>query len=160
MKIAAGVLLIIAAIMNVIAGSGYALAGAVGDAASGIVSAAADQANANGAAMDENSKKEMDKAMGNLSNATSGLKYFGFFLLAMFVMQLVGGIMCFVKKGAMFILIVALLSIAAEIGGVVLTSFGLANIIGLVAGILAFFAAMAIKKEAGGAAPAPAAPAA
>lgn len=154
MRIAAGVLLIIAAVFNVMAGAGYALAGAVGEVgADAINAAAAASEGAEGVKVDT---AEVDKAMGQLSGMSSGLKYFGFFLLALFVLQIVGGIFCFIRKSAMFIMIVAVLSIGAEVGGIILIAFGWTNTIGLVAGVLAFLTAMGLKKG-DGPAPAPAA---
>ncbi len=150
MKIAAGVLLIIAAIINVVAGFRYAVEGAGGERASRWVAAVAALDSAT-APDDKSKKEEMEKAMGYLSDRLNR-KYLGFFLLAMFVLQLVGGIKCFVKKGAMFILIVGVLSLVAEIADIYVINFGIWNITGLTAGVLAISAAMAIKKGAGGAA--------
>jgi CHASE2 domain-containing sensor protein len=159
MRIAAGVLLIIAAIMNVMAGAGYAFVGAAGDAIMDVADKAVDAAaKTDGVKVNESAKADMAKAKADVKGMTGGLKYFGFFLLLVFVLQIVGAIFCFIRKSPMFIMIVAILTIAAEVGGAVMSSFGLANIIGLVAGVLAFLAAMGLKK--GDAPAAPAAPAA
>jgi hypothetical protein len=158
MRIAAGVLLIIAAVFNVMAGAGYALAGAVGEVGADAINAAAAASDAaEGTEGIKIDTAEVNKAMGDLAGMSSGLKYFGFFLLALFVLQIVGGIFCFIRKSAMFIMVIAVLSIGAEVGGIVLTAFGWTNTIGLVAGVLAFLTAMGLKKGDGAAPAAPAA---
>jgi hypothetical protein len=150
MRIAAGVLLIVASIFNVIAGAGYALGGAAAGLTGDLVNqAGAEVAKAGGdTAEAAKSVDELNKAMGDVKNFGAGLLYFGYFLFLMFVLQIVGGILCFVKKGKMFIIIVGVLSVGAEIGGIVMTAFGWTNIIGIVAGILAIIGALSIGKDA------------
>ncbi|HOX42341.1 MAG TPA: hypothetical protein PK668_02025 [Myxococcota bacterium] len=157
MRIAAGVLLIVASIFNVIAGAGYALGGAAASYGSEALAKMGDEAvKASGTDSAEAAKsvEEAKAALGEVGTMGAGLLYFGYFLFLMFVLQIVGGILCFVKKGKMFIIIVGVLSIGAEIGGIVMIAFGWTNIIGLVAGVLAVLGAMSIGKDA------PAAPAA
>jgi hypothetical protein len=151
MRIAAGVLLIVAAVFNVIAGSGYALGGAVASVGTDMLAKVGDEAMKEGGA----DAADVAKAQADFAKATSevkgfgaGLLYFGYFLFLMFVLQIVGGILCFVRKAKMFIVIVGVLSIGAEIGGIVMTTFGWTNIIGLVAGALAIVAAMQLGKDA------------
>jgi len=158
MKIAAGILLIIVAIINGIAGSGYALAGAVGAAATEINAAVEKEAakNAEAAGTTEADKaaaeavKNTQDALKTMDTAGmgAGMKYFGFFLLILAVMQFVASIMTFMSKGAMFLMAIAVLTVAGEVGGVVMSSFGVMNVVGLVAGGLLFVAAMNMKKAA------------
>ncbi len=162
MRIAAGVLLIIAAIFNVIAGATHGIIGAAGE----MVGEAVEESGALKAVTDEVAKEdtkaaaEVSKTAANLTEGATGVKYFGFFLLAMFVVQIIGAVMLFTGKGKLFIFIVAGLSILAEIGGIVILSFGLSNIPGLVAGVLAFLGAMKIGEAAAAPPAAPEAPAA
>jgi hypothetical protein len=151
MRIAAGVLLIVAAVFNVIAGSGYALGGAAASITTDAVAKIGDEAiQSSGAGSAELAKaqEELAKAAAQASGMSSSLLYFGYFLFLMFVLQIVGGILCFVKKAKVFIIIVGLLSIGAEVGGIVMTAFGWTNIIGLVAGVLAILGALSIGQDA------------
>ena len=156
MRIAAGVILIVAAIFNVIAGAGYAFAGGVatvgGDALQAAAQEAQKEAAKSGATADDAAK--VQEGLNDLATGGATIMYFGFFLLLLFVLQIICAIMLFLSKAKMFIFVVAALSILAEIGGVVLISFGFGNIFGLLGGILAFVGAMGIGKDAGGAAPA------
>lgn len=142
MRIAAGVLLIIVAIFNGIAGSGYALAGGA--------TAVAQDAVKDGKAMDgtelsAEQKAELEKAMkeaGANAPAAGGLAILGIFLLVMLGLQIAGAVTLFMSKAAGFVLIVGVLGIAAELAGPLAFSvaFGVTNIIGLVASLLAIVA--------------------
>ena len=137
MRIAAGVLLIIVAIFNGIAGSGYALAGGA--------TAVAQDAVKDGKAMDGTELTAEQKA--EIAKATAeapagGLAILGIFLLVMLGLQIAGAVTLFMSKAAGFVLIVGVLGIAAELAGPLASSvgFGLFNIIGLVASLLAIVA--------------------
>ncbi len=161
MRIAAGVILIVAAIFNVIAGAGYALGGGAASMGGDALTAAVQEVNKEAAKQgaDEVDVKELAGATEGLDKlASSGqtIMFFGFFLLILFVLQIVCAIFLFMSKGQTFVLAVAGLSILGEIGGIVIISFGFANIFGLLGGVLAIVAAMSIGKAV--AAP-PAAPA-
>ena len=88
------------------------------------------------------------------------MKFFGFFLLAMFILQIVCAVMLFISKGKMFIFVVAGLSVVAEIGGIVIIAFGWTNIFGLVGGVLGILGAMKFDDAAAAPPAAPEAPAA
>ena len=155
MRIAAGIILIVAAIINVIAGAGYVLGGGLTAAVGTGLEMATEEAAKEGAvttADAEKAKAEMSKVTG----MGTGLLVFGLFLWVMFVMQIVGAVFLFISKSKMFIFVVAGLSVVAEVVGIVITAFGWTNLFGIVGGILAFIGAMAIGKAAA----APAAPAA
>ena len=157
MRIAAGVILIVAAIFNVIAGAGYAFAGGVatvgGDALQAAAQEASKEAAKSGATAQDAAK--VQEGLDSLSSGGATIMYFGFFLLLLFVLQIICAIMLFLSKAKMFVFVVAALSILGEIGGIVMISFGFGNIFGLLGGILAFVAAMGFGKDAA----APAAPA-
>ncbi|MBW2702423.1 MAG: hypothetical protein JRF33_16510 [Deltaproteobacteria bacterium] len=163
MRIAAGILLIIAAIFNVIAGGTYAAAGFAGsaieeaDKAAGgdakdaldAVKKAAGEAATEGAADAQDVAAFGDAVAGAQEFASTKGLFFGLFLLVLFVLQIVCAILLFIGKAKTFILVVAGLSILAEIGGVVLfaiVSFGFTNIFGVLGGGLAIAGAMGIGK--------------
>ena len=161
MRIAAGILLIMAACFNGCAAVGYsftgAVAGAAGVAAEGITDAAsaelakAGQGDQVAAAAAKDAAKDAQAAGG-------ALMLFGFFLLAMVGLQIAGGVCLFTQKAKGFVTVVAILSILAELIGVGLTAFGLTNLIGLLGGVLAFLAAKKFGEamaDAVAAAPAP-----
>lgn len=163
MRIAAGVILIIAAIFNVIAGAGYVVGGGVVAVGGAVLDEAGKQMSAELAKTGDATSDEAKKAQEELGKVTSvakaggtGLLVFGFFLWLMFVLQIVGSVLLFLAKAKGFCMVVGVLSILAEIGGVVLIAFGWTNLFGLVGGLLAIFGAMSIGKGTA----APAAPAA
>jgi hypothetical protein len=157
MRIAAGIILIIAAIMNIFAGAGYVLGGGLA-AGAAMVGEEAGKALAKeaGATDDEATAAAVKsaQALGEAKGAGTMLMVFGLFLWVMFVLQIVCAVFLFISKSKMFIFVVAALSIVAEIIGVVVVAFGWTNIFGILGGILAFIGAMSIGKDAAPAAPA------
>jgi len=141
MKVTAGVILIIAAVLNIFASLGYLTAGA----ATTSMSSGMKDAVAASKAPDAN-KVQNDIASGM---AKSG----GIALLAGIVILIAGGlmiagaVMCFMDKNAGIILAAAILAIVAELLGIYMTSFGVMNILGLVAGVFAFMAYSSIKNS-------------
>ena len=145
MRIAAGVLLIIVAIFNGIAGSGYALAGGAGSIAEDAVKKAAEEQAKAGTELTEEQKKANEVALAaakDAGGAAGGLAILGIFLLVMLGLQIAGAVTLFMSKAAGFVLIVGVLGIAAELAGPLAFSvaFGVTNIIGLVASLLAIVA--------------------
>src|SRR5688572_7438444 len=122
MRIAAGIFLILVFIINLIAGGGYALGGAVTEA---VGEGASDSAKK---AADVTAQKSADdaKATGRT------LKYFGFGLWLVAVLQMVAAVQLFRAKGKGLVLAVGGLTLAAEVGGILLTGFGILNIPGLI----------------------------
>lgn len=157
MRIAAGVFLIIVAIINLIAASGYLLGGAVVSGAGELSQAMQEQAAATGQGLTPEQQAEFDSAMDEAPSG-GGLMALGGFLAILAIMQIVGAVQAFRTKAAMLVMVVGGLTIVGEIWGAVVSSFGIMNILGFVAGILAILAGLGIKKAAEGGAPAPAAP--
>ncbi len=153
MKIAAGIILIVAAILNIFAGAGYVLGGGLAAGAGMLVDEVGKAAAEEGAVTTDDAAKA-SAAMSQVKGAGTMLLVFGLFLWLMFVLQIVGAVFLFISKNKMFIFIVAALSIVAEIVGIVTTVFGWTNIFGLLGGVLAFVAAMSIGKAAAPSAPA------
>lgn len=132
MRIAAGVLLIIVAVINLIAGGGYLLGGAV---ASGVGEASSQTAT------EASEQQDAEKA----KTAGTTLKAFGGFLFLVTGLQIAGAVMLFKRKARMFVLVTAILTLAAEAGGIGLLRFGVLNVPGIVAGIFALLGARAIR---------------
>lgn len=150
MRIAAGVLLIIVGIVNGIAGAGYATMGAGGELAKQALAEAAK--NQDTSKMTPEAKAQMEKAQADIKKATEdapstgGLAFFGIFLIVMLALQIAGAVTLFMQKAAKFIMVVAILGLVAELGGVLAFGmpFGITNILGIVASVLAFLAARGI----------------
>jgi hypothetical protein len=140
MNVAAGVLLILAAVFNGCAGGGYMMGGAASSAAGVVGSRVGDElAKDSKTSVAENAGSM--KAMATTAKATGvGLMAFGLFLLAMLGLQIAAAVVLFMKKAKTFIIVIAGLGILAEVIGVLLTSFGWTNVVGLLAGILALVA--------------------
>lgn len=145
--------MIIVGIMNGLAGMGYAAAGGGAELAK---TAAAEAAkNADTSKMNAEQKKALEKAKADMAKATSevntgGMAIFGIFLLVMLALQIAGAVTLFMQKAAKFVFVVAILGLVAEFGGLAFgVAFGVTNILGIVASVLAFLGA---KSYAGGAA--------
>jgi hypothetical protein len=155
MRIAAGVLLIIASILNLVAGLGYTAVGgggaALGNAAAEAVASQAASQAAAGQKVDPELQKQNEEAAKKLGEATQGaggLLFFGIFLVVLFGLQIAGGVVLFREKAAGFAMIVGVLSIVGEGVGAYLTAFGVMNILGLVAGLLAIIASRGYANKA------------
>jgi len=153
MRTAAGVLLIIAAVLNLVASLGY-LAG--GGAATAIGSQGMTEvmnvAEQSGGQMTAEQKAEFNKARDEAGSTGMGLMAFGVFLLVSVGILIAGAVFLFKNTKPQFILIAGGMAIAAEAIGSMITTFGVMNIIGLVGGIMAIIAA---KGMGGGSAPEP-----
>ena len=137
MNVAAGVLLIIAAIFNIMAGCTYAVGGAVAGAAGEIGS---------------EFQKEMEAADPSLANseiadnadaaktAGAGFVFWGFALFGIAGLMIGGAVCSFMKKKKGFVLAAGVLAIIAEVVGIGLTAFGPTNAAGLLAGVFVFVA--------------------
>lgn len=147
MRIAAGVLLIIVGIMNGLAGFGYA---AVGGASAVAQDAAKEAAKnpANTEMTDEQKKALTEVAAANVNSG--GLATLGIFLLVMLGLQIAGAVTLFMSKAAMFVLIVGVLGLAAEAAGPLAfgVAFGVTNIVGVVASLLAIIASRGYANKA------------
>lgn len=153
MRTAAGVILIIAAVLNLMASLGY-LAG--GGAASALGSGMSDVAviaqQESGAQMTAEQKAEMEKFQDEVGGSGIGLMAFGVFLLVSVGILITGAVFLFKNTNPQFIMIAGVMAIAAEVIGSLISSFGVMNILGLVGGVLAILAA---KGMGAGSAPEP-----
>jgi hypothetical protein len=163
MRIAAGIVLIVAALFNGCAGSGYVLGGALVTGAGKVGGALQAEANKQAASgqMNAKDKADFDKAMGDLKGASGkaeaaggAFMVFGLFLWVLLGLQIAGAIVLFMGKAKNFAMVVGALTGLAEIIGIVLIGFHLWAILGLAAAALTILAARSYAQSA------PAAPAA
>lgn len=141
MRVAAGVILIIAAIFNLVASLGYMAGGA---ATSGI-SQMAETEYVQSQNMTSEQKAELEKIQDEIGSSGTGLMIFGVFLLVSTGILIAGAVFLFTQKNPTFILAAGGMAIAAEVIGILLTNFGITNVIGLVGGIMAIIAAKSLK---------------
>jgi len=150
MRVAAGVILIIAAIFNLLA----ALLYLGGGAATTAVSSHAESAYSQSQDLTDEQRSELERARDEVGATGIGFMAFGVFLLVSVGILIAGAVFLFqdVKPG--FIMVAGLMAIIAEVIGALVTSnFGVTNIIGVVGGLLAIIAA---KSMSGAVAPPPA----
>lgn len=175
MRIAAGVLLIIAAIANGLGGVKYGGAGAIGTAGAMGIQEAGKAEGANEEQIKkavEQAKKMAEEAQKKAEASNSAedkakaeaaaigllviekgpmIAAFGIFLFILLGLQIAAAVTLFMQKAAKFVMVVAVLGLLAEIIGFTLFaplgSLGLFAALGMVASILAFLSA---KGYAGG----------
>jgi hypothetical protein len=149
MRTAAGVILIIAAVLNLMASLGYLGGGAL---TQGVSDAAIYAEQQSGEKMTAEQKAAIDKVQDEVGGSGIGLMAFGVFLLVSVGILITGAVFLFKNTNPQFIMVAGVIAIAAEAIGSLLSSFGVMNILGLVGGILAILAA---KSMGGGKAPEP-----
>lgn len=155
MRVAAGVILIIVAVINLFAAMGYFTLGGAGKL-SAIV---AEQQAKSGQEMTPESKEslaKLDAATKQLGASGSALIGFAVFLLVTVGTSIAGAVCLFRSKGAKFIIIASALAIGAEVIGTVIIGFGIGKILGLAGGVLGILGARQIMaKNAAPTAPPP-----
>jgi len=149
MRTAAGVLLIIVAVLNLMASLGYLAGGALTSGASDIAMYAEQQS---GNEMTAEQKEALKKVQDEVGGKGIGFMAFGVFLLVSVGILIAGAVFLFKNTKPQFIMIAAAMAIGGEVIGTFITGFGVMKIFGLVAGVLAILAA---KSMGGGTAPEP-----
>lgn len=149
MRTAAGVILIIAAVLNLMASLGYLGGGALTQGVSGAAIYAEQQS---GEQMTAEQKAAIDKVQEEVGGSGIALMAFGVFLLVSVGILIAGAVFLFKNTKPEFIMIAGGMAILAEVIGSLISSFGVMNILGLVGGILAIIAA---KGMGAGSAPEP-----
>jgi hypothetical protein len=157
MRIAAGIVLIIAAIINIVAALGYLGGGALSSAGGGsaLSKALAEESRKSGTQLTAEQNAAMAKLQQATENGPSGtaLMGFGVFLVVTVVTSIAGAVCLFRGKAAKFIIVAALLAAGAEIGGILITRFGAANVAGLLGAALALISVRSIMAKAEAVAP-------
>lgn len=142
MRIAAGVILILAALINIFAALGYLAGGAMSAGAGAIAEAAKAEAEKQGTKIEMTAadKAALDQA----KSAGGGLMVFGIVLLVSVGFSIAGAVQLFRSKGAKFIMIAGGLAVLVEVVGIFITAFGITNLVGIAGGVLALLAAKSI----------------
>ncbi len=138
MRTAAGVLLIIVAVFNLIGSVGYIVGGGIASNVDNIAAYAEKESGKPMSAKDKASLTEMQEKVGG---SGIGLLAFGVFLLVSVGILIAGAVFLFKNTKPKFIMIAGGMAIVAEIIGILITAFGVTNIVGIVAGILAIISA-------------------
>ena len=147
MRIAAGVLLIIAALFNLFASLGYLGGGALSTGAGSFSEAAVEAAledpsytmtSAQETAVAEDMSGTL-KGMGGLLMGT------GILLLVSVGVLIAGAFFLFQRKHAKFVIGAGVLALVCEGLGMAISTFGIMNIVGLIGGIMAIVAAQSIS---------------
>lgn len=146
MRVAAGVILIIAAIFNLLASLGYLAGGA---ATTGVANMA-ESSYVQGQELTDQQRSEIAKVKDEVGNSGIGFMAFGVFLLASVGILIAGAVFLFQDKKPQFIMVAGGMAILAEVIGILITNFGVTNTVGLVGGVLAIISA---KSMGGAAAP-------
>ncbi|MCF6288864.1 MAG: hypothetical protein L3J53_06475 [Proteobacteria bacterium] len=142
MRTAAGVILIIAAVLNLMASLGYlAGGGAATVLGSGMSEIAIMAEQEGGNQMTAEQKAAIEKVQEKVGGSGIGLMAFGVFLLVSVGILIAGAVFLFKNTKPQFIMIAGGMAILAEVIGSLISSFGVMNILGLVGGILAIIAA-------------------
>ncbi len=141
MRVAAGVILIIAAVFNLLASLGYLAGGAVTSGAADLTEAAYMQ----GAELTDQEKKDIENIKNEIGGSGVGFLAFGVFLLVSVGILIAGAVFLFQDKKPQFIMVAGGMAILAEVIGILITNFGVTNIVGLVGGVLAIIAAKSMS---------------
>ena len=137
MNIAAGVLLIIAAIFNVMAGCSYAVGGPLAGAGGALGS---DLNRAMEAENFSTADSELATKSQNLKEQAAGYTAWGFALFAIAAIMIAGAVLAFMKKKKGFVMVAAILAILADGVGIMIVGFTPWQVVGLLAGVLTFVA--------------------
>ncbi len=141
MRIASGVVLIVAALFNLIAAFGYLAGGAASQGMSSAVDSAYVQEQMGGSQLTDEQQAQVDRIKADAGATGVGLLAFGVFLLISVGVLIAGAVFLFTGKKATFILAAGGIAILAEVIGVLITGFGVTNLVGLAGGAMAIFAA-------------------
>ena len=147
MRVAAGVCLILAAILNLFGALGYLGGGAATTGISHLSQMAMEEAaKQNGATVSEADQASMKIAAGVGKGVGGLLMAMGIFLLVSVGVLIAGAVFLFQGTNWKFIFAAGVVSIAAEVFGILITTFGMTNVMGLVGGVLAIFVAVGLNK--------------
>jgi hypothetical protein len=118
MRVAAGVILIIAAVINLFAALGYLAGGAIVGGAGKLTDMATEESKKQGRELTEEQKQQfaqIKEASGKMGGSAGALMGFGVFLLVTVGTSIAGAVCLFRRKAATFIIIAAALAIGAEV---------------------------------------------
>ena len=154
MNVASGVILIIAAVFNLFASFGYLVGGGlatrVSMAPETIQQMAQQAATEDGQTMTAEERAALQELSTQGVVAGGGLLAWGIFLLVSVGILIAGAVFLFQSKKAGFIYGAAAVAILAEAGGILITEFGITNLVGIIGGLMAIIAARSIESSQGG----------
>jgi hypothetical protein len=101
-----------------------------------------------GKQLSEADRASMEVASGVGKGIGGLLMALGVFLLISVGILVAGAVFLFQSTNWKFILAAGVVAIAAEVFGILLTTFGMSNVMGLVGGVLAIIVAMNLNKAA------------
>ncbi|MEK6606627.1 MAG: hypothetical protein AABZ30_03100 [Myxococcota bacterium] len=139
MRVAAGVLLILASFFNLFGGLGYLACG-------GVAVGAAAVADVDGAGRAGRDRTVLRRGLGVVKAAGGGLMALGLLMTATMGLQIAAAVQLFRARARSFVLTVACLGLAVEGVGIALTTFGWTNALGVVAAALALAGGASIPK--------------
>src|SRR4051794_36126545 len=116
MRVAAGVILIIAAVINLFAAIGYLASGALVGGAGKLTNMVAEESKKQGRELTEDQKQQfaqINEASGKMGGSAGALMGFGVFLFVTVGTSIAGAVCLFRRKAAKFIMIAAALAIGA-----------------------------------------------
>jgi len=151
MKTTAGVILIIAALFNLFASFGYFAGGALTTGGAQYVDSYIESAeNVDNLELSDSNQsqvKEVRDALQAGSAIGGGLMVYGVFLLLSVGILIAGAVFLFKDSNAKFVMVAGVVAIAAELIGILIISFGILNVLGIVGGVLAIIAAKSIGQS-------------
>lgn len=149
MRVAAGICLILAAMLNLFGALGYLGGGVATAGISHLSQAAIEQAaEQEGREMTDEDRARIQLAAGVGKGIGSLFLAMGVFLLVSVGILIAGAVFLFNSTNWKFILASGVVAIAAEVLGILLTTFGMTNVMGLVGGALAIVVATQLKPAA------------
>ncbi len=141
MRIAAGVLLIIAAVFNLFASLGYLGGGAASAGLSSLSDAAIESSFEADESLTAEEAAAAEEFTSSLKGAGGLLMAMGVFLLVSVGVLIAGAVFLFQSKQPKFVIAAGVIALLAEVFGMLITSFGVLNAVGIVAGVLTIIAA-------------------
>jgi hypothetical protein len=153
MNVASGVILIIAAVFNLFASIGYLAGGGLVTGASmapeTMQQMARQAAKSDGETMTLADRAAFQEISTQGAVAGGGLLAWGVFLLVSVGILIAGAVFLFQGKNPGFIYAAAAVAILVEVGGILITGFGITNLIGIIGGLMALIATRSIASAQG-----------
>jgi hypothetical protein len=148
MRVAAGVLLILAAVINLFASLGYLGGGAATTGLGGVSESVIEATLIEGGDMTaEEARVAADGSSSGIKGAGGMLMAMGVFLLVSVGILIAGAVFLFQGKNPKFAIAAGVMALVGEGLGMALTTFGVMNLIGLVAGVLTIIAARSYSSQ-------------
>ena len=147
MRVAAGVLLILAAVINLFASLGYLGGGAATSTIGNVSESAIEASLIQSGDMTAEEARASSEVSGSMKGAGGLLMGMGVFLLVSVGILIAGAVFLFQSKNPQFATAAGVMALVGEGLGMAITSFGVMNLIGLVAGVLTIIAARSYSSE-------------